>query len=464
VIRRREEPQAERSPDERARAAAARAARRADPPLAPRTDAGRTQSPADPPRAEPPSPREPVPTHEPEPRFEPEPELEPLPLPRRTVAHPSRRRAPKRPAPRRPRRSSYTKATGGFAGRRILAVVGLALIGLALYGINATFQPFHGDPEGSVAVTIPPNTDVGEIGRLLADQGVVDSATFFRINATVTRRRGGLKPGDYELSRNMSNGAAIEALTQGPEVKVVPTFSITIPEGRARSEVVPIVKENDKIRGDYAEATESRAAVRRARELGLPRGSRNLEGFLFPATYELVDPSPARDLVAKQLDAFESYFSDINLRRARRANLSPYDVVIIASMVEREAQLDRERPLVAAVIWNRLSDGMTLGIDATIRYAEDNWTEPLRQSELDRDTPYNTRINRGLPPTPIGNPGEASLKAAANPAREDYLFYVVKPGTCGEHAFSSTDAQFQRDLDRYNQAREEAGGQSPTTC
>jgi UPF0755 protein len=503
VIRRREEPQGERSPEERVRAAAERAARRADPPLAPRTDAGRAQPraeaprveapraeapPAEAPRAEAPraeapraeAPRaeprraeepraEPPPPPEPAPEpgdfesdFEPEPDLEPL--PRRTVAHPGRRRPPKRRTPRRPTRSSYTKATGGFAGRRILAVVGLALIGLALYAINATFQPFHGDPEGSVAVTIPPNTDVGEIGRLLAEQGVVDSGTFFRINATVTGRRGGLKPGDYELTRNMSNGAAIEALTQGPEVKVVPTFSITIPEGRARSEVVPLVEDNGKVRGDYERATESRAAVRRARELGLPRGSRNLEGFLFPATYELVDPSPARDLVAKQLDAFESYFSEINLRRARRANLTPYDVVIIASMVEREAQLDRERPLVAAVIWNRLQDGMTLGIDATIRYAEDNWTEPLRQSELDRDTPYNTRINRGLPPTPIGNPGQASLEAAANPAREDYLFYVVKPGTCGEHAFSSTDAQFQRDLARYNQAREEAGGQSPTTC
>ena len=107
---------------------------------------------------------------------------------------------------------------------------------------------------------------------------------------------------------------------------------------------------------------------------------------------------------------------------------------------------------------------MPLGIDATIRYAENNWTRPLRVSELERDTPYNTRINTGLPPTPIGNPRLASLKAAANPAREDYLFYVVKPGTCGEHAFSSSDAQFARDQARYNAAREEAGGKSPTTC
>ena len=129
-------------------------------------------------------------------------------------------------------------------------------------------------------------------------------------------------------------------------------------------------------------------------------------------------------------------------------------MLIIASMVEREAQLDKERPLVAAVIYNRLKDGMTLGIDATIRYYENNWARPLRVSELERDSPYNTRLNRGLPPTPIGNPGLASIKAAANPARKDYLFYVRKPGDSGEHAFSSTDAQFQRDVAKYQASRE----------
>ena len=140
---------------------------------------------------------------------------------------------------------------------------------------------------------------------------------------------------------------------------------------------------------------------------------------------------------------------------AKKKNLTRYDVLIIASMVEREAQLDRERPLVSAVIYNRLKDGMTLGIDATIRYYENNWARPLRVSELERDSPYNTRLNRGLPPTPIGNPGLASIKAAANPARgKDYLFYVRKPGDSGEHAFSSTDAQFQRDVAKYQASRE----------
>ena len=129
-------------------------------------------------------------------------------------------------------------------------------------------------------------------------------------------------------------------------------------------------------------------------------------------------------------------------------------MLTIASMIEREASLDRERPLVAAVIYNRLKRGMPLGIDATIRYAENNWTRPLRVSELERDGPYNTRLRRGLPPTPIGNPGLASLRAAVRPAKKGYLFYVRKPGKSGEHAFSSTDAQFQRDVKLYQASRE----------
>jgi uncharacterized YceG family protein len=138
--------------------------------------------------------------------------------------------------------------------------------------------------------------------------------------------------------------------------------------------------------------------------------------------------------------------------------------VTIAAMVEREVAVARERPLVAAVIYNRLKAGMNLGIDATLRFALDNWTEPLKVSELASETPYNTRNHAGLPPGPIGNPGLASLEAAAHPAKVPYLFYVVKPGTCGEHAFSSTDAQFQQDVARYDQAREAAGGKSPTKC
>ncbi len=133
-------------------------------------------------------------------------------------------------------------------------------------------------------------------------------------------------------------------------------------------------------------------------------------------------------------------------------------------MIEREAQQPRERALVASVIYNRLRDGIPLGIDATVRYVTNNWSRPLTQSQLQVQSPYNTRTNKGLPPGPIGSPGIESIRAAAKPARTGYLFYVVKPGTCGEHAFSETNAEFEADVARYNRERQRRGGKSPTKC
>jgi uncharacterized YceG family protein len=133
-------------------------------------------------------------------------------------------------------------------------------------------------------------------------------------------------------------------------------------------------------------------------------------------------------------------------------------------MIDREASVARERPIIASVIYNRLREGIPLGIDATIRYATNNWSRPLTQSQLAIDSPFNTRTRRGLPPGPIGSPGLAAIRAAARPARTQFLFYVVKPGTCGEHAFTKTDAEFQRDVERYNRERARRGGKSPTRC
>jgi UPF0755 protein len=169
------------------------------------------------------------------------------------------------------------------------------------------------------------------------------------------------------------------------------------------------------------------------------------------------------DLIAKQLEAFSQNLDGVDLSYAEKQGLSPYDVVIVASMIEREIAVPEERKLAASVIYNRLEQGTPLGIDATIRFEDQNFTEPLVQSRLDTDTPYNTRINAGLPPGPIGNPGLASLEAAANPAETDYFFYVIKPGTCNEHAFVETEAEFAAAEAEYQAALQAEGG-SPTEC
>ena len=191
--------------------------------------------------------------------------------------------------------------------------------------------------------------------------------------------------------------------------------------------------------------------------------ARNLEGFLFPATYELPRSPTAAQLIERQLDAFRERLRGVDLGYARSKKLNVYDLLIIASMIEREVQIPAERRLVAAVIYNRLKQDIPLGIDATIRFAVGNYTEPLSPSELETQSPYNTRLYGGLPPGPIGNPGEAAIRAAANPARVGYLYYVVKPYTCGEHVFSTSYAEFEQNAAEYQEALEKEGG-APTRC
>jgi UPF0755 protein len=181
------------------------------------------------------------------------------------------------------------------------------------------------------------------------------------------------------------------------------------------------------------------------------RGS--LEGFLFPALYEFTQETSARELVSDQLSAFRERFGSVNLRYARSKNLTPYDVLIIASMIEKETAVPSERRLVAAVIYNRLRNRMPLGIDATIRYGLDiPGTESLTKEALRSTSPYNTRLRPGLPPTPIANPGLASLRAAASPPRNvDYLYYVRKPKSLA-HYFTANESDFLRKVCEYGYA------------
>jgi UPF0755 protein len=180
------------------------------------------------------------------------------------------------------------------------------------------------------------------------------------------------------------------------------------------------------------------------------RGS--IEGFLFPAGYEFTQHTTARELVDDQLREFRKRFGSLDLRYATAKNLTPYDVLKIASMIEEETVVPSERKLVSAVIYNRLRNDMPLGIDATIRYGLGiPGTESLTKAAIRSATPYNTRRFPGLPPTPIANPGLASLRAAAHPANVDYLYYVRIPGT-KRHFFTASESEFLRKVCEFGYA------------
>ena len=350
-------------------------------------------------------------------------------------------------------------AVGGHGprwGRLIALGVLLAIVlGLAWFA-NSLFQPFKGDGGDAVRVTIPQGSSLSQIADILEEEGVVEDAGFFQLRARLTGHSGDLRPGSYELRKDMSFAAALEALQEGVPPNVV---RVAIPEGLSRAEIRPLTK---GLRGNYVRATRRSPRLDPA-DYKAPRGA-SLEGFLFPATYELKKGKPVRNLVNEQLAHFKANFAKVDMSYARRKNLTRYDVLTIASLIEREAMVAKERPLIASVIYNRLHEGIPLGIDATVRFVTGNWKRPLRQSELANPSPYNTRVHAGLPPGPIGNPGLSSIRAAAHPAKSKYLFYVVKVNSCGEHRFAKTDAEFQAYVNAYNRAREARGGKSPTKC
>ncbi len=246
-----------------------------------------------------------------------------------------------------------------------------------------------------------------------------------------------------------------------PPPVVVRTITLTIPEGYTRVQSAEVAK-REGLKGSYVKDSVHSKYLKPAKYGG--KGAKNLEGFLFPDTFELEKHAAAADLVQLQLEDFKRRIAGVNMSYARSKNLTTYDVLTIASMIEREAGLESQRRLVAAVIYNRLHDGMPLGIDATTRFATGNYTRPLTESELAVESPYNTRTHTGLPPGPIDSPGLASIEAAAHPAKVGYLYYVVEPGACNKLAFSSTEAEFNADVERYDSAREAAGGNSPDSC
>ena len=228
-------------------------------------------------------------------------------------------------------------------------------------------------------------------------------------------------------------------------------FRVVFPEGFTRKQmaerVTAVADIAERKRGKPVKLKANAylaATARPRRQPGFGAKAYPLEGFLFPATYDFTARMTSAQLVAAQLKAFRLNWAQLSLAYARSKNLTPYDVLIIASMVEKETPAPEERQLVAGVIYNRLHEGMTLGIDATLRYGLNiPPTESIHESQLHDPTPYNTRLHAGLPPTPIGSPGLASLQAAAHPAKTAFLFFVAKPDK-KHHFFTASSAEFER--------------------
>ena len=297
-------------------------------------------------------------------------------------------------------------------------------------------------PRDPVAFTVEVGESGADVIAALHAAGVVPCGSL----AGWDLRRSGLAPsiraGSYELTTNMAFDDVLAVITAPPPE--APTTRVTIPEGLRITQIARSVHEQLGI-----PAKRFLAAIEGtdwSLPPYLPRSAASPEGFLFPDTYEfLAEGTTAHDVIQRLLDQFSTEAATLPWADADALGVTPYEIVVIASMVEEEAKLDGDRALIAAVIYNRLKVGMTLGFDTTVAYIDPDPSNGLTASDFLIDSPYNTRLNPGLPPTPISNPGVASLLAALQPASVDYLYFVGCPGDGGAMTFSSSYAQFLRD-------------------
>ncbi len=335
----------------------------------------------------------------------------------------------------------FPEAGRGRAGKVLVVValvVVMGLIGLGAAAFSYQRQVDPGGPPGEeVKVTIPMGASTQRIGAILDERSVITSARVFRI---YTRLNGGgpFQAGEYTFRRNMSMGEAVRILSKGPEI----TFErLTVAEGLTLPQIAQQV---GKLEGRSADAFLAAVASGSVRSRFQPPGVDKLEGLLLPETFNVEPKDDEAAILTRMVESFDDLATSLGYPGAQaKVGLTPYEAIIVASLVERETRFDEERAKVASVIYNRLEKGMLLQVDATVIYALGKSADRnvrVLFKDLEVDSPYNTYKVKGLPPTPIAAPGRASLEAALNPEPGPFLFYVVTESD-GRHSFATTDAE-----------------------
>ena len=356
----------------------------------------------------------------------------------------------RQPAPRRGRRRRRRRLVP-----RLLGVLFVLLLLGALYWLGssaydsissrfASAPDYSGTGTGEVVVQIEPGDTGGDIAATLVEEGVVQSAAAFNEAALAEPRSSSLQPGFYTLREKMSAASALQLLLD-PSSRLV--GRVTVPEGLTVPQTLETLAKGTEI-----PLADFQVAAADATSLGLPAyANGNPEGFLFPATYDVEPGSTARDVLSLMFARFQQAAETVGLEEGAAAlGRTPYEVVIVASLIEREVRYDDEYPKVARVVYNRLDQGIPLGIDAAVLFGVGKTAGgELTASDLAKDTPYENRRQTGLPPTPIASPGEATLAAALNPAEGDILDYVLATAD-GRSFFTSDYDEFlaQRDKSR----------------
>jgi UPF0755 protein len=325
-------------------------------------------------------------------------------------------------------------------GKKLISIIVIPLVVVA----TASLLFFHfntstGVHKGPKLFTVHQGESVSHVATNLRNAGHIRSDRFFTLLVRLKRSSSRIKAGEYLVRPELRTTGIIEILTTGTVV----TQRFTIPEGLHIRQIASLLQEQGVVSFDeFIQASQNKTILE-----SYPIPFSSAEGFLFPDTYVVAKGLSSEQIVTIMIDRFFEELTYLEFEGYSDEELGK--VVIIASLVEREAKIDSERPLIAAVFYNRLSKGKRLESCATVQYILGKTKERLLFSDLRVDSPYNTYLHRGLPPGPISNPGSKSIQAALFPADVDYLFFVSKRD--GSHYFSTTYQEHLEAIEQYNQ-------------
>lgn len=319
--------------------------------------------------------------------------------------------------------------------------VALLLVGGALFfWVQRQINP-PGAPGQEVALRVENGMSMGDIGKILEDKGVITSSNIFRLYVKVKGSET-VEAGDYTLHKKESMGTVLKILGAGAR-SIESPLVLTVPEGLTIKDVAAKVGE---LPGRSADKFLAAANSGQIKSRYQPDNVTSLEGMILPETYNFRESDDEATILRRMVEQFDQTVTDLDIARAApKLNVTPYQAVIIASMIEREAKVPEDRGPIARVIYNRLAVPMRLQIDATVLYALGKPQDYVLFSDREINSPYNTYKIDGLPPGPIANPGRASLEAALNPTPGTWLYYVLIEAN-GKHAFATTNAEFNQYL------------------
>ena len=324
---------------------------------------------------------------------------------------------------------------------------------MSLYAWN-TLNSKSDEPQQDVKVTITNGMTGTEIGNLLQNKKVIKNALIFRVMIRKQGVESDFKPGEYTLKTNTDYDQVIKVLTEGPPVRYV---DVTIPEGWTIKQISERIAAHTGInREEYLQlvtAGQTGIDYPFLKDNGAP--TKNLEGYLYPQTYRVEKDTTAEEMVNMQLGEFQKQTANLSWDAVNALDRTPYQILIIASLIERETRVDSEKSIVASVIYNRLKINMRLQIDATVQYALPEWKEQLTYDDLKVESPYNTYKYAGLPPGPICNPSYSSIEAALNPTTTKYLYYVLDKDNSGRHVFTNSYNEFLNAKAQYQAGQRE---------